>query len=53
MERFHSNLLEEAPPHAMGQPMVLFSPIGVHVGVNDLLLTLWHYIMPKLPCIGQ
>jgi hypothetical protein len=38
VERFHSkfwkNLLEEAPPLAMGQPMVLFNPISIHVGVN-------------------
>jgi len=57
VERFHSkflrNLLEEAPPLAMGQPMVLFNPIAIYVGVNNLLLTLWHYIMPKLPYIGQ
>jgi hypothetical protein len=43
VERFHPkfwrNLLEEAPPLTMGQPMVLFNPISIHVGVNNLLLT--------------
>ncbi len=30
-----------------GSTMVHFNPIAIHVGVNNLLLTLWHYIMPK------
>jgi hypothetical protein len=33
--------------------MVHFNPIAIHVSVNNLLLTLWHYIMPKLLYIGQ
>ncbi len=40
-------------PICHGSTMVHFNPIAIHVSVNNLLLTLWHYIMPKLLYIGQ
>jgi hypothetical protein len=46
-------LSRRRPPIFRGSIVVLFNPIAIHVGVNNLLLTLWHYIMPKLPYIGQ